>query len=151
MIKKLLLLLVIGVLFGCNDSEEKEKIEMEIDFKVNNPVLQESMERGMIVYNDFCIRCHNQNDKIAAARYPPLVGSDWLTDKRRESIHAVKYGLRGKIVVNGKEYNDIMIPMNLSDQEVADVLNYVMNSWGNKQEKMVTVEEVKTVPKKMPR
>ena len=40
-----------------------------------------------------------------------------------------------------------MPPLGLSDQEVADVLNYVMNSWSNKQKKMVTLEEVKAVAK----
>ena len=40
-----------------------------------------------------------------------------------------------------------MTPMGLSDQEVADVLNYAMNMWGNKQEKMVSSEEVSQVEK----
>ena len=48
----------------------------------------------------------------------------------------------GEIEVNGKVYNGVMAPMGLSDQEVADVMNYVMNNWGNKQEKMVTEAEV---------
>ena len=79
--------------------------------------------------------------------YPPLRRSDWLTKKRTESIQAVKYGLSGEITVNGNTYDNIMTPMGLSDQEVADVLNYVMNTWGNKQEKMVSSEEVSQAKK----
>ena len=69
-------------------------------------------------------------------------GSDWLKNKRAESIHAVKYGQKGEIIVNQKKFNSIMPPMGLSDEEVADVMNYVMNSWSNKNQKMVTVKEV---------
>ena len=71
-----------------------------------------------------------------------MANSNWLKDKRAESIHAVKFGQKGEIEVNGKVYNGVMAPMGLSDQEVADVMNYVMNNWGNKQEKMVTEAEV---------
>ncbi len=138
--KKYLSLMVLSILLcSCNyfSGESKE--------------LKDSIERGEIVYNDNCLRCHIPNSTEVPNRYPPLVNSNWLTEKRKESIHAVKYGLRGPIEVNGEPYNDIMVPMALSDEQVTDVLNYVMNSWGNTQEKRVTVEEVKAVPKKMNR
>jgi mono/diheme cytochrome c family protein len=79
--------------------------------------------------------------------FPPLYLSNWLKDMRTESIKAVKYGQKGEIEVNGVTYNGVMVPMGLSDQEVADVMNYVMNSWGNTQNAMVTEAEVKTVEK----
>jgi mono/diheme cytochrome c family protein len=75
--------------------------------------------------------------------FPPLNPSDWLTKKRTESIHAVKYGLKGEIVVNGQPYNSIMLPLGLDDEEVADVMNYTIQTW-NKGE-MVTVKEVTAV------
>ena len=40
-----------------------------------------------------------------------------------------------------------MAPMGLSDQEVVDVMNYVMNSWGNEQDEIVTLEEVSSITK----
>ena len=116
-----------------------------------DPELKASIERGASVYTEFCVRCHMSEGIDTNERYPPLAGSNWLTEKRKETIHATKYGLRGEIEVNGVVYNDIMIPQGLSDEEVADVLNYIMNSWGNTQEKKVTPEEVKAIPKKMPR
>lgn len=109
--------------------------------------LQKSMANGKEVYADFCMQCHQATGKGSGSSFPPLDGSDWLKNKRTESIRAVKYGQKGAIVVNGKKFNSMMPAMGLSDDEVADVMNYVMNSWSNKQTKMVTVSEVALVKK----
>jgi mono/diheme cytochrome c family protein len=53
--------------------------------------------------------------------------------------------LNGPIVVNGKKYNNAMSAMGLTNQEVADVMNYIMNSWSNKQKKSVSLKEVALV------
>ena len=95
-----------------------------------------------------CATCHLPNGKGVSKVYPPLAKSDYLIKKREESIRAVKYGLRGKIVVNGIEYKGIMANLGLYEDEVADVMNYITNSWGNKNPKMITEEEVKKVQKK---
>ncbi|MBX2826679.1 MAG: cytochrome c [Flavobacteriaceae bacterium] len=105
------------------------------------------MERGGLLYSDFCMQCHLANGFGVPGSFPPLANSDWLRDKRTESIHAVKFGQKGKITVNEIPYDGYMAPMGLSDEEVADVMNYVMNSWGNSQKKMVTPQEVKAVEK----
>lgn len=107
--------------------------------------LQKSIARGKEIYSEFCIQCHMANGKGNASTFPPLDGSDWLKKKRTESIHAIKYGQKGEIVVNGKKYNAMMPPMGLSDEEVADVMNYVSNSWTNSNKKMVTVKEVSLI------
>lgn len=112
----------------------------------SNDELAKSIQRGKEVYADFCVQCHLASGK-GTETFPPLANSDWLVNKRKESIHAIKYGQSGPIKVNGKTYNGRMSPMGLSDEEVADVMNYIMNSWGNKQSKMVTVSEVKAVKK----
>jgi glucose/arabinose dehydrogenase len=62
--------------------------------------------------------------------FPPLGGSDFLQDQDR-TILAVVQGLSGSIVVNGETYNGVMPPTVLNDDQVADVLTYVYNSWGN--------------------
>ena len=110
----------------------------------NNP-LQESIYRGQEIYTDFCVQCHLPNGKGDEKTFPPLAGSDWLKLKRSQSIHAVKFGLSGAIIVNQKKYNSSMPPMGLSNQEIADVMNYIMNSWTNKQRKMITIEEVERI------
>ena len=100
---------------------------------------------GKEIYTDFCMRCHGANGKGDTDDIPPLASSDWLTKKRSQSIAAVKFGLNGEIIVNKKKYNKNMASMGLSNQEVADVMNYIMTSWGNKQSKIVTVKEVEAV------
>ena len=107
--------------------------------------LQKSMARGKEVYTDFCMQCHLATGKGNGTTFPPLDGSDWLKKKRAESIHAVKYGQKGEITVNQKKFNMMMPPMGLSNEEVADVMNYIMNSWSNKTTKMVTVQEVASI------
>ena len=109
--------------------------------------LQKSISRGKEIYTDFCIQCHLATGKGDLVNFPPLDGSDWLTKKRKQSIHAVKFGQTGEIIVKGKKFNNTMPPLGLENQEVADVMNYIMNSWSNKQKKIVTVEEVKAVTK----
>ena len=102
---------------------------------------------GKEIYADFCMQCHGANGKGGGKRIPPLDGSDWLSKKRNESIAAVKYGQSGEITVNGIKYKNAMPAMGLTDQEVADVMNYVMSTWSNKQTKIVTAKEVATIKK----
>ena len=109
--------------------------------------LQQSIKRGKEVYLDMCVTCHLPNGKGVPKVYPPLAKSDYLMEKREESIRAVKYGIRGKIVVNGVEYRGIMSSLGLYNDEVADVMNYITNSWGNENTKIVTEEEVEKIEK----
>ena len=109
--------------------------------------LKESIERGNEIYTDFCVSCHLPNGQGVRKTYPPLAKSDYLIKKQEASIKAIKYGLSGSIVVNGETYNNVMTPMGLDDQEIADVMNYINNSWGNKNDKMVTKLQVSKVKK----
>jgi len=77
--------------------------------------------------------------------YPPLAKSDYLLNNRTASIRGIKFGKRGPIVVNGKPYDNTMMPLGLEAQEIADVMNFVTTSWGNENKKMVTAEEVTLV------
>ena len=104
--------------------------------------LTESIKRGKAIYSDFCVTCHMEKGEGVMYTFPPLAKSDYLANKREASIRGVKYGQRGEITVNGVVYNNTMMPMGLEDEEIADVLNFVMNSWGNRQETPVTPEEV---------
>ena len=68
-------------------------------------------------------------------------------NNREASIKGVKYGQRGELIVNGVTYNNTMMPLGLENEEIVDVMNYVLNSWGNSGAKMVTIEEVNTILK----
>lgn len=107
--------------------------------------LKESIERGKVIYTDFCITCHLETGEGVEFTFPPLANSDYLMNNREASIKGVKYGQRGELIVNGVTYNNTMMPLGLEDEEIADVMNYVLNSWGNSGAKMVTVEEVNSI------
>ncbi|HXJ97829.1 MAG TPA: cytochrome c [Gelidibacter sp.] len=127
----------LSIVFSCN-SEQLQPQEQSQELK-------ESIKRGALVYEDFCMNCHLPDGKGTPNIYPPLADSDYLMKKREESIKAVKYGLAGEITVNGKKYNNAMASLGLLDDEVADVMNYILNSWGNADGKIVTVAEVSKI------
>ncbi|QTE22728.1 c-type cytochrome [Polaribacter cellanae] len=108
----------------------------------------ESIKRGKEIYEDMCVSCHSTNGEGKRKVYPPLAKSDYLIEKREASIRAIKFGLRGKITVNGIQYKRRMARLGLDNGEVADVMNYITNSWGNKNDKMITIKEVESVSKK---
>lgn len=105
------------------------------------------MQRGSEIYADFCVTCHLEKGEGVLHTFPPLAAADYLMENREASIRGVKYGQQIEIVVNGVTYNSAMPDPGLEDEEVADVMNYVMNSWGNTQDKMVTLEEVEAIQK----
>lgn len=107
--------------------------------------MAESIEEGRLIYNDFCVSCHMANGEGAVNIFPPLANADYLKENQIESIKAIKFGMSGEIVVNGKTYNSVMSPLGLTDQEVADVLNYINNSWGNTNEHFYTKAEVSKI------
>jgi mono/diheme cytochrome c family protein len=149
LIYSLLMITVLFVLTACkSEGNKSDNVNSEVPSQVQETAgLSESIERGEIVFSNFCMQCHMADGKGVPGTFPPLAGSNWLIEKRKESIHAVKYGQSGEIEVNGETYNSVMVAMGLSDEEIADVLNYVMNSWGNSQDKMVTTSEVRAVIK----
>ncbi|MBT8263785.1 MAG: cytochrome c [Muriicola sp.] len=104
-----------------------------------------SKVRGAAIYNDFCVTCHLAKGEGVEQTYPPLAKSDYLMNNRTASIRGIKYGQRGPMIVNGKPYDNTMIPMGLEPQEIADVMNYITTSWGNENTKMVTAAEVTSV------
>lgn len=109
--------------------------------------LEESIQRGSEIYADFCITCHLDSGQGVETVFPPLAKSDYLMNNRKESIFGVKYGRSGDMVVNGVTYSNTMMALGLEDEEIADVMNYITNSWGNKNDKIVTVEEVAGITK----
>lgn len=116
-------------------------------FMMQDKELKESMQRGKEIYTDFCITCHLANGEGVENTFPPLAKSDYLMNNRAASIKGVKYGQRGPLIVNGVTYDNTMMPLGLENEEIADVMNYVLNSWGNSGAKMVTTEEVNTILK----
>tara|TARA_B100000674_G_scaffold397123_1_gene341932 strand:- start:7 stop:405 length:399 start_codon:yes stop_codon:yes gene_type:complete len=108
--------------------------------------LQESLLDGQEIYKDFCAQCHLEDGKGVKGIYPPLAKSDFLKDINR-TISSIKYGLKGPITVNGEKYNSIMVSQGLDDEEISDVVNYILNSWGNSTKQLITEEIVTSIEK----
>ncbi|MDX2248029.1 MAG: cytochrome c [Bacteroidia bacterium] len=106
---------------------------------------EKSKSRGKVVFESYCVACHLGSGQGIVGAFPPLAKSDYLMADTERAVRGIKYGLSGEIVVNGVKYNNYMAEMGLSDQEIADVMNYILNSWGNKSKKMITAEFVKAV------
>ena len=109
--------------------------------------LASSMARGKAVYGEQCVTCHREKGEGIPEIYPPLAKSDYLMANKERSIGIVVNGASGEITVNGSKYDNEMLSADLTDQQVADVLNFVRNSWGNKGD-AVKPEEVPPQKKK---
>jgi nitrite reductase (NO-forming) len=91
----------------------------------------ERFAAGQILFNQSCFACHQANGQGLPGIFPPLVKSDFLFEKTDQAIRGVIKGNQGEMIVNGNKFNQIMPPQNLSDDQIANVLTFVMNSWGN--------------------
>ena len=110
--------------------------------------ITESIERGRLLYEDFCVRCHMPDGKGQKGIIPPIAKSDFLFNHMEESIKALKFGgIDGEIIVNGVKYNSRMEKMGLYDDEIADIMNYTLNTWGNKYDKIINEKYVKSLKK----
>lgn len=103
--------------------------------------MSERMKNGMILYETNCAACHQKQGEGLAGAFPPLAKSDYLMALKDKGVGIPLHGLSGKIKVNGKIYDGVMPQMQLSDDEIASIMTYVRNSWGNKGD-LVTAAEV---------
>ncbi|MDA9886709.1 cytochrome c, partial [Flavobacteriaceae bacterium] len=87
--------------------------------------LAQSIADGEEIYIDFCMQCHMTNGEGVPGAFPPLANSDYLLNIEK-TIYALKFGLKGPITVNGKDYNSVMASQGLDDEEIADVMNYIL-------------------------
>jgi len=93
---------------------------------------QDQVAAGKALFEGTCSVCHQGNGAGLPGVFPPLAKSDYLAADPKRAISVLLHGLTGKVTVNGSEYNSVMPPMNqLNDDEVANILTYVMNAWGN--------------------
>lgn len=98
-----------------------------------------NLQNGKIVYETYCMSCHMDNGNGIEGAFPSLVKTGNLADKNK-LVKIVLKGLRGPILVKGVQYDGEMAGIDLSDKEVADVVNYIRNSWGNKAQMIKSTE-----------
>ncbi|MGB0132406.1 copper-containing nitrite reductase [Dokdonella sp.] len=113
--------------------------------------LAQQVAAGKAHYTGTCSVCHQDNGAGMASVFPPLAKSDYLANDPEAAIKIVLNGLSGPIKVNGADYNSVMPPMSqLNNDEIANILTYVFNSWGN-DDGVVTAEQVAKVRAETPR
>ena len=110
--------------------------------------LKKSIERGKEAYGLYCINCHMADGNGTVDLYPPLAKADYLKKPSTTLINLILQGQTGEITVNKKKYNGIMPAQNyLTDDQIADILNYARNSFGNKMPTAITPGQVKALRK----
>jgi mono/diheme cytochrome c family protein len=135
----------------------EEKVEVEVPAHLTGPAAAAYKLGGQVYHREaHCATCHQPNGKGLDPAFPPLVGTPWVTGSEERLIKITLHGIWGKIDVNGKVYDPAngvppMTPFGsiLSDEEIAAVLTYVRNSWGNKAEPVLpaTVKKVREATK----
>jgi len=95
--------------------------------------LQSNQTSGNMQYAKYCMTCHQADGKGVRGMFPPLAGNAKITGPSSDLIKIVLFGLQGPIIVNERDYNQPMPAQGyLNDTQIADILNYIRNSWENK-------------------
>jgi nitrite reductase (NO-forming) len=106
---------------------------------------EQQIAAGQVLFKGTCSVCHQDNGQGIPDVFPPLAKSDFLNQDHKRAIGIALNGLTGKVTVNGKTFNSVMPPMSqLNDDEIANILTYVLNSWDNGGG-VVTKEEVQAL------
>jgi len=103
---------------------------------------------GASVFAQNCASCHSANGQGVPGTFPPLAGNPFVTGEPGRVVTTVANGLHGPIKVNGATYNGVMPAWKgkLTPAEIAGVVSYIRNAWGNKAAP-VTTDQVKTLLK----
>lgn len=143
--------MIVPFMVSCGGAEEsattpgaETKVETTPEVAATR-TLDDRINAGKEIYNTTCLACHQAEGQGIPAAFPPLAASDYLNEDVNRAIDAVLHGKTGEITVNGEVYNSVMTPQDLSDEEIADVLTFVYNSWENNKTEVTTemVTEIK--------
>lgn len=108
-------------------------------------VSKATIESGKKVYEQYCLSCHQVDGNGVPMMNPPLVKTKWVLGNKKQLIGIVLKGFNDEIEINGQTFSNPMPSQaHLNDQEIADVLTFVRNSFGNKASG-VAVNDVKSV------
>lgn len=116
MIKQATAFVILCIMASCQNAEQLKS--------------EQYFAEGYQLYTANCSNCHQADGKGMSNLYPPLAGSDRLTDRANMAC-IIKYGMKDTIIVNGKEFNRPM-PANakLTEIEIAEIVSYVSMKWG---------------------
>ncbi|OQX97805.1 MAG: hypothetical protein B6I20_11935 [Bacteroidetes bacterium 4572_117] len=140
------------LIIACGNNEKTEETDEQNTDQTEETVENNTTDKttldllaGEQIYKDNCMVCHLENGEGVAGTFPPLAKSDYLLGDKNRAILQTLVGSKEPIMVNGLEYTGgVMTIVELEDQQTADVVNYILNSWGNKGG-TVTATDVKAV------
>ena len=109
-----------------------------------SPKFQQYYVQGEQLYLQYCSNCHQKDGSGLGLLYPPLDTSDFMQRHLEDVVCLIKNGKQGSLVVNGKEYNQAMPALGISDLEIAEIATYIYNSWSH-QEGLLDVKFVSEI------
>ncbi|GGH75031.1 mono/diheme cytochrome c family protein [Filimonas zeae] len=123
------------------------KAQAQTTASASNATLQSSVARGKTVYTTYCLACHQANGGGVPNLNPPLAKTSFVLGDKKKLVSILLKGMNEEVEIDGNYYSNTMPAQAfLKDQELADVLTYIRNSFGNKAT-AVTVAEVKAARK----
>ncbi|MES2653348.1 MAG: cytochrome c [Bacteroidota bacterium] len=135
-------ILMIGIILNVNAQTTKKLTVPKASVNTN---LSQFIAKGKLVYTKHCVVCHQADGGGVMGLNPPLIKNDYVLGDQKRLINIVLKGLNQEIEIEGETYANPMPGLShLTDQEVADVLTYVRNSFGNKAS-AITPVQVKTI------
>ena len=106
---------------------------MLMSFNNSEPIDKATMDRGKKVYIQYCMACHQIDGSGVPGLNPPLEKTAHVLGSKTTLIRIILKGMNTHEEIDGEIYSNIMAPHNhLTDQQIADVLTYIRNSFGNK-------------------
>ena len=130
---------------GGGEAEEEQTTDTtaQVEDNTEDTKAELDLSAGKKVYDENCKVCHQENGEGVAGTFPPLANSDYMLADKMRAVKQAIYGSKEPITVNGVEYpGGVMTIIELTDEQVKDVVNYILNSWGNKGG-TVTLDDVK--------
>jgi len=130
---------------GSNEENQSDSSSVS-QAATENTTVSMDLSAGKKVYTEKCQVCHQESGLGVPGTFPPLAGSDYMLADKMRAVKQAIYGSKEPITVNGVQYPGKIMTVfekELTEQQVVDVVNYVLNSWGNKVG-TVTIDDVKT-------
>jgi len=139
------LILFNGIVLSQSKSSNNKSSGTTVMTKGQLSVPLSTEQSGKEIYKKYCLTCHQSNGTGVPGMFPPLGPGSWTGKNPTDLIALILKGLNGEIEVDGERYKNNMPPqLNITDQELADVLTFVRTNFGNNFEP-VTAEMVKKV------
>lgn len=131
---KLLVVLAAAFALGSTPASAQKKLAPKAKAAASSgaAVAPAALLQGKSIYSQNCLTCHQADGLGVSGLNPPLSRTTWVLGDKTRLVKVLLNGLQGQDI-DGEPYNNVMPSHDfLSDQQIADVLTYVRNSFGNK-------------------